>query len=67
MPALRFFTECTGGFWATNFASNLSYMVENDVIDVLRNWGKTVTLWNMDLDQTGGPTVQKGAAPIAAA
>ena len=55
-----FFTECTGGFWATNFASNLSYMVENDVIDVLRNWGKTVTLWNMDLDQTGGPTVQNG-------
>lgn len=54
------FTECTGGYYAPDFASNLPYMVENDVIDVLRNWGKSVTLWNMDLDETGGPTVQNG-------
>lgn len=54
------FTECTGGYYAPDFASNLSYMVEHDVIDVLRNWGKSVTLWNMDLDENGGPTVQNG-------
>lgn len=55
-----YFTECTGGFYATNFADNLSYGVENYIVNVLRNWGKTVTLWNMALDQTGGPTVQHG-------
>lgn len=54
------FNECTGGFYAPDFATNLGNMVESDVIDVLRNWGKNVTLWNMDLDQTGGPTVQNG-------
>ncbi len=54
------FTECTGGYYAPDFASNLPYMVESDVINVLRNWGKSVTLWNMDLDATGGPTVQNG-------
>ncbi|WP_164981573.1 carbohydrate-binding protein [Silvibacterium dinghuense] len=54
------FTECTGGSYAPNFATNLPNMVESDVIDVLRNWGKSVTLWNMALDQNGGPTVQNG-------
>jgi len=30
------------------------------MINVLRNWGKTVVMWNMALDPTGGPTVQHG-------
>jgi glucosylceramidase len=54
------FNECTGGYYAPNFATNLPNMVESDVIDVLRNWAKNVTLWNMDLDENGGPTVQNG-------
>ncbi|HEY2002223.1 MAG TPA: glycoside hydrolase family 30 beta sandwich domain-containing protein, partial [Acidobacteriaceae bacterium] len=54
------FTECTGGYYAPDFATNLPNMVEGDVINVLRNWAKSVTLWNMALDQTGGPTVQNG-------
>ena len=54
------FNECTGGYYAPNFATNLPNMVESDVIDVLRNWAKNVTLWNMDLDENGGPTVQHG-------
>jgi O-glycosyl hydrolase len=54
------FNECTGGYYAPNFATNLPNMVEGDVIDVLRNWAKNVTLWNMDLDENGGPTVQNG-------
>ncbi len=55
-----YFTECTGGFYATNFASNLANDTEGQVINVLRNWGKTVVMWNMALDQTGGPTVENG-------
>jgi glucosylceramidase len=54
------FNECTGGYYAPDFATNLPNMVEGDVIDVLRNWAKNVTLWNMDLDENGGPTVQNG-------
>ena len=55
-----FFTECTGGFYAPDFASNLGNDIEGQVINVLRNWGKTVVMWNMALDQTGGPTVENG-------
>jgi hypothetical protein len=54
------FTECTGGYYAPDFTTNLPNMVESDVINVLRNWGKSVTLWNMALDENGGPTVQNG-------
>jgi len=57
-----FFTECTGGFWATDFATNLGNDMEGQIINVLRNWGKTVVMWNMALDQTGGPTVQHGCS-----
>ncbi len=55
-----FFTECTGGYYAPDFASNLGNITEGQIINVLRNWGKTVTFWNMALDQTGGPTVENG-------
>jgi len=55
-----YFTECTGGYWATDFATNLGNDVEGQMINVLRNWGKTVVMWNMALDPTGGPTVQQG-------
>ena len=55
-----FFTECTGGSYAPNFAANLSYGVENFIVNVTRNWGKSVVLWNMALDQNAGPTVQHG-------
>jgi|GEM_PF-549811 len=54
------FNECTGGYYAPDFATNLPNMVEGDVINVLRNWAKNVTLWNMDLNENGGPTVQNG-------
>jgi len=57
-----YFTECTGGFYAPDFATNLGSQTEGQVINVLRNWGKTVVMWNMALDQTGGPTVQHGCS-----
>lgn len=55
-----YFTECTGGNWAPDFATNLGNDVEGQMINVLRNWGKTVVMWNMALDPNGGPTVQHG-------
>ena len=55
-----YFTECTGGTFAPDFDTNLGNDVEGQIINVLRNWGKTVTMWNMDLDQNSGPTVEHG-------
>ena len=55
-----YFTECTGGSYAPDFAQNLANDTEGQVINVLRNWGKTVVFWNLALDPNGGPTVQHG-------
>lgn len=49
------FTECSGGDWATNFGDNLSWNMRNLVIGNIRNWGKSVILWNLALDQNAGP------------
>ena len=57
-----FFTECTGGSYAPYFGQNLANDTEGQVINVLRNWGKTVVFWNLALDQNGGPTVQHGCS-----
>ncbi|WP_081883543.1 RICIN domain-containing protein, partial [Glycomyces tenuis] len=50
------FTECSGGAWATDFGGNLKWNMQNLVIGATRNWAKSVTLWNMALDQNHGPT-----------
>jgi glucosylceramidase len=55
-----YFTECTGGTYAPYFGQNLVNDTEGQVINVLRNWGKSVVFWNMALDQNSGPTVQNG-------
>ncbi len=55
-----YFTECTGTSQYPYFGQNLANGTEGQVINVLRNWGKTVTFWNMALDQNGGPTVEHG-------
>ncbi len=49
------FTECSGGEWATNFADNLSFNVGTLVIGSIRNWARGVALWNLALDEKGGP------------
>lgn len=48
-------TECSGGRWATDFGDNLSWYLQNLVIGNFRNWGKSVILWNLALDQNDGP------------
>ena len=50
-----YFTEITGGDWATNFADNLVWSFQNIFIGATRNWAKTGLLWNMALDQNNGP------------
>ena len=50
-----YFTEFSGGTWATNFGDNLIYFAENEFIGATQNYAKNVMLWNLALDQNGGP------------
>jgi glucosylceramidase len=50
-----YFTECSGGEWATNFADNLKWNIRTLVIGATRNWARGVALWNLALDEKGGP------------
>ena len=50
-----YFTEITGGDWATNFADNLVWNLQNIIIGNTRNWGKNAILWNVALDQNNDP------------
>lgn len=50
-----YFTECSGGGWATDFGANLRWNVEHLVIGATRHWARTVLLWNLALDPQGGP------------
>lgn len=49
------FTECSGGEWATDFGGNMSWNMHNLVLGNFRNWGKGVILWNLALDENFGP------------
>ncbi len=49
------FTECSGGAWATNFANNLVWNMKNLFIGSVRDYSKGVLLWNFALDQNSGP------------
>jgi glucosylceramidase len=45
-------TECSGGEWQKG---NLVVAQASLIIETARNWGKSVVLWNLALDQTHGP------------
>lgn len=49
------FTECSGGAWSTDFGDNVSWNLHNLVIGNFRNWGKSLLLWNVALDENAGP------------
>lgn len=51
-----YFTECSGGEWATDFGANLAWNVRHLIIGAARNWARSVLLWNVALDPSGGPT-----------
>ncbi len=50
-----YFTECSGGGWATVFGDNLRFDVGTLIIGATRGWARGVALWNLALDETGGP------------
>jgi glucosylceramidase len=50
-----YFTEISGGEWATDFSSNLQWNMANIFIGTTKNWSKTALLWNLALDQNHGP------------
>lgn len=50
-----YFTEISGGRWATNFGDNLMWNMSNIFIGTTRNWSKVVLLWNLALDENDGP------------
>jgi len=48
------FTECSGTV-GSNFADDLVWNAETLLIGATRNWGRSVSLWNLVLDQNSGP------------
>lgn len=50
-----YFTECSGGDWAPLFADNLKWNISTLIIGATRNWARGVALWNLALDEKGGP------------
>lgn len=49
------FTECSGTV-GSSFAGDLVWNAENLLIGATRNWARSVSLWNLALDQNSGPT-----------
>ena len=49
------FTECSGGAWAPQFAGNLGWNAHQLLIGATRHWARSVLLWNLALDRDGGP------------
>ncbi|MBW6490352.1 MAG: glucosylceramidase [Lentimicrobium sp.] len=50
-----YFTEISGGEWATDFAGNLMWNMRNIFIGTARNWSKNALLWNLALNENFGP------------
>lgn len=48
-------TECTGSVGSA-FSSDLVWNADMLVVRNIRNWGKSVVLWNLALNQNSGPT-----------
>jgi glucosylceramidase len=53
----QYMTECTGGSWATNAASNFVWDLQNLLIEPTRNWSKGSLYWSIALDPNGNPHV----------
>ena len=50
-----YFTECSGGGWAPVWADNLKFLMGKLIIGSTRGWARGVALWNLALDENGGP------------
>ena len=49
------FTECSGTV-GSNFAGDLVWNSQHLLIGATRNWARSISLWNLALDQNSGPT-----------
>lgn len=49
------FTEISGGLWATNFADNITWNMENIFMGSINLGAKAVLMWNLALDESNGP------------
>ena len=49
------FTECSGTV-GSSFAGDLVWNSHNLLIGATRNWARSISLWNLALDQNSGPT-----------
>lgn len=50
-----YFTECSGGDFSPDFATNLSWNSDNLIVGATRNWAKNVLFWNLALNENSGP------------
>jgi glucosylceramidase len=48
------FTECSG-ITSSTFSGDLVWNAENLLIGATRNWARSLSLWNLALDQNSGP------------
>jgi glucosylceramidase len=48
------FTECSG-ITSTTFANDLVWNAQHLLIGATRNWARSISLWNLALDQDSGP------------
>lgn len=50
-----YMTECSGGDWEPVRSGGLTLQARQLVIGATRNWARGVVLWNLALDENGGP------------
>ncbi len=50
-----FFTECSGGEWAPDFADSFAWTLKTLIIGSTEHWARGVLMWNLALDETYGP------------
>jgi glucosylceramidase len=55
-----YFTEFTLGEWSSGFSQDLIWEAETMLVGGLRNWAKTIIMWNVALDQNFGPKMPGG-------
>lgn len=54
----HYFTEVTGFNAAPYFHDNLAWLYKNIFIGSVKNWAKAALLWNLALNETGGPILR---------
>ncbi len=57
-----YFTECSGGDWASGFFDNLVWDTSKLIIGAVRYRARTVAKWNLALDPARGPKIGGGCS-----